>query len=197
MRTAPIILLLATACTPEIVAGSYLCGPDASCPEEQVCSELDNRCVLPSLAMAWECESDLASEPDDTVETAYPLTNLDCETLPIVIDACMGPDDSGDWVQFTPPANCSAIVVDARITFPIAFQRIGIELVDVSTGMSLATDTACEFQGESGDELRCLAGTLTPGTTYAIHAAPTGDGDCAGDCAFNRYTLRIQLATPQ
>jgi hypothetical protein len=29
--------------------------------------------------------------------------------------------------------------------------------------------------------------------TYALGVAPTGEGDCGGDCAFNRYTLRAQL----
>lgn len=197
MRAVFAIVCLAAACTPEIVPGSYYCGPEAACPEDQVCSEATHTCVLPGLAAPFACVSEVASEPDDTMDMAYALTSLnECVTLPLVIDACMPIDDSADWLRFTAPAGCSALQVDARITFPIAFQRLGVELVDVATGDILATDQPCTFSGESGNDLRCVQANVTPGASYAIHVAPTGDGDCDGQCAFNSYTVRVQLGPP-
>jgi hypothetical protein len=42
---------------------------------------------------------------------------------------------------------------------------------------------------------RCVDFTLTPGTKYAVKVLPTGEGNCNGACAHNRYTLSVQLAT--
>ena len=196
MRAFIAIACLAAACTPDVVAGSYYCGPNAACPEEQVCSEATHTCGLAGLAAPFACESELASEPDDTMETAFTLTNLECVSLPLVIDACMPSDDTADWLRFTAPETCSAVQVDARITFPIAFQVLGVELIDVATGETLAVDGPCEFSGESGNELRCLQSVLTPGASYAIRVAPTGEGDCNGSCAFNSYTFRVRLSPP-
>ena len=196
MRAAVVVSLVLGACTPEIVPGSYFCGANATCPEDQVCSPLDNTCNLAGLAAPFACESDVASEPDDTVETGFPLQNLDCVTLPVVIDSCMPVDDPSDWVRLAVPADCTALALDTRITFPVAFQRLGLQLVDIGTGAVLATDTACTSQGESGDDLRCMRGTLAAGGNYGVQVAPTGEGDCDGDCAFTRYTLRLQLAAP-
>lgn len=188
-----VLLSLLAACAPEIVPGAYFCGPNETCPEDQVCNEADNTCVLPGLGEPFLCDPDINSEPDDSVSQGFTLQNLDCSTLPVVIDNCMLEGDPADWVRLTPPSICSEIELDARITFPLAFERLGLELYDVASNATLATDTACPIQLESGDELRCLRGTLSPGVTYGIQVSPTGDGDCNGDCAFSRYTLRIQL----
>ncbi len=193
MRALLIATCLLGACTPDIVPGSYYCGPNASCPEDQVCSEATNTCGLAASAEPWECTSAISSEPDDTMESGFELNDLDCATLPRVIDACMPIDDSADWFTLTAPPQCSSLKIDVRISFPFAFQRLGLEVVDVATGNTLATDSACMFQGESGSDLRCTIATLTPGARYAIRVAPTGEGDCGGDCAFNSYTVRVQL----
>jgi hypothetical protein len=182
------------ACAPEIVPGSYFCGPDAACPEDQECSALDNTCVLTGLGEAFACAQDIASEPDDALAQGYALPNIDCSFLPVVIDGCMPSGDTGDWARLTPPSNCTAAAIDARISFPVAFQRLSLELVDEATGATVATDAECPLNVENGDDLRCVNAPLTPGKTYGVHVSPTGEGDCDGDCAFNRYTLRIQLS---
>ena len=190
---AILVLALAGACTPDVVPGSYFCGENAACPEDQKCNLADNTCVLPGLVRSFACEQDVSSEPDDSLETGYMLMNIDCTTLPVVINGCMPSGDSADWYRLSIPGTCGAVSIDTRITFPVAFQRLGVQLVDTSNGSVLATDTACQFSGESGDDLRCVAASLTAGVTYAIGVAPTGAGDCDGDCAFTRYTLRAQL----
>lgn len=191
---ALILLAVISACTPEIVPGAYLCGPNAACPEGHACSELDNTCVLPGRVEPFACEPDINSEPDDEPDAAFLLPNLACVTLPSVIESCMPKADPADWIKLIAPSGCSTITLDTTVTFPLAFQRLGIELWDLTANERVATDTDCEFARQGGDDKRCLESELTGGRTYGIRVAPTGEDDCDGDCAFNRYTHSIQLA---
>lgn len=192
-----ILLIAASACTPEIVSGSYLCGPNASCPEGQVCSGGDHTCVLAGQAAPFDCQPQLATEPDDSAATAYVIENLGCVSLPFSVDSCMVGDDSADWVKFVAPSVCATVAVDARVTFPIAFQRLAVELRDLDRDELVATDSECTSSGEIGVELRCVRATLVPGTTYGLRVQPAGDGNCKGACAYNSYTLSVQLVTPR
>ncbi len=193
MRVAVLSSVLLAACTPEIATGSYFCGPDSTCPEGQACNPADHTCTLAGIRKPFECEADLDAEPDDSPALGYTLGILECTMLPVVIAGCMFIDDPADWVRLPIPADCGTVEIDARISYPVAFQQLGLSLIDTTSGVELATDEECVFQSESGDDLRCLAASLTGGVTYAIGVSPTGDGDCDGDCAFNRYTLRAQL----
>jgi hypothetical protein len=187
-----ILLLPLVACTPDVLPDTYKCGPDGLCPEGQQCNPADGRCVLPARIEPFACEPDLASEPDDTVETAFELVK-ECNAIATPIEACMTEGDPGDWYKFTVPADCANPMLDTRITFPIAFEQLGVELVDLATNATIATDAECPSGGEIGNEIRCLTAPLTAGASYGVHVAPTGDGDCDGDCAFNRYTVSVAL----
>jgi hypothetical protein len=184
------------ACTPDIVSGAYLCGPEASCPAGQVCSGRDNTCVLPSLAEPFSCESEMDFEPDDTIVDAHLIENLGCVSALFANDACMLAGDTADWLAFVPPSVCSAVEVQARLSFPVAFEELGLELWDIDHDMPLETDTACKQGAGTGEVRRCLDFVLVPGTKYGIKVHPTGKGTCGGACAYNRYTLSVQLATP-
>lgn len=195
MRAYALVAVLA-ACTPDIVSGAYLCGPEASCPKDQVCNGPDNTCVLASTALPFACEPDIDSEPDNTSAEAHLIDNLGCVSIPFVNASCMPEGDTADWVRFVAPAVCTSVGVDARVTFPIAFQRIGLELWDLAGNVMIASDQGCTARGEPGEEIRCLDLALTPGGSYGIKVQPAGDGNCDGGCSYNRYTLRVQLATP-
>jgi hypothetical protein len=184
------------ACTPDIVSGAYLCGPEASCPEGQVCNGPDNTCVLASLAEPFSCVPEMNFEPDDTIADAHLLANLGCVSAPFANEACMPAGDAADWLVFVPPSVCTAVEVQARLSFPVAFEVLGLELWDVDHNMPLATDTACRQGAETGEVRRCLDFVLVPGTKYGIKVYPTGEGTCRGACAYNRYSLSVQLATP-
>jgi len=186
-------LVLFAACTPDIVSGAYRCGPNASCPEDQACSGSDNTCVLTSTAQPFSCIPDMNTEPDDSAATAHALPSFDCLSVPYVADNCMLQGDTEDWVKFATPSACSTVAVQARITFTIAFERLSLELWNLDTNTQLGTDTDCPNSGENGEELRCLDKNLMPGVNYGIKVRPAGDGDCGGNCAYNRYTLRVQL----
>ena len=196
-------LLLLGACTPEIVSGAYLCGPDATCPEGLVCSGIEDMmgnvadtCVLPSLVQPFSCEPDVDFEPDNTSAEAFLIPNLGCVSAPFVNEACMMSGDSADWVKFAAPSGCTAVEVEARISFSLAFEELAFELWDLDRNEKVGASGECTQGAMSGDERRCMDFTLVPGTSYGIKVHPTGSGNCDGDCSFNRYTLRVQLATP-
>jgi len=187
------LVLSIAACTPEIVSGSYLCGPNATCPDDQLCNGPDNVCVTAS-ALPFSCEPELATEPDDTTDKAFSLGPLDCVSLASVLDSCMDETDAADWVAFSTRESCGEIMADVRVTFPTAFEELALELWDLDANERIAVDTPCASTGEAGDELRCLKAPLVPGTRYAVQVLPTGEGTCDGRCAYNRYTLRMQLS---
>lgn len=193
MRTAILLVIAAaTACTPEVLPGTYLCGPNKACPEGQECSDADNVCVLPGLVEPFACVPEFQTEPDNTPETAYGIRIPGCQsTLQISIDGCLPADDSEDWYEL--PVECNLTGADITVTFPVAFARVGLELVDRGTGTTVAVDEACDVDVKNGDSARCFSTPLTPGTTYALRVAPSGDDDCDGDCVFNSYVVRLNL----
>jgi hypothetical protein len=195
MRAA-LLLIAATACTPEIVSGSYLCGPNATCPDDQLCNGPDNVCVTAS-ALPFSCDPEIITEPDDTTDKAFSIGVLDCVSIASVLDSCMDETDAADWVAFSTSASCAEVVADVRVTFPTAFEELALELWNVDANERIAVDSPCPVSGEAGDELRCLKATLAAATNYAIQVMPTGEGACEGRCAYNRYTLRLQLNQPR
>jgi hypothetical protein len=191
-----LLLFLLGACAPEIVSGAYLCGPDSSCPEDLACNGIDNTCVLASLVEPFACEPQVELEPDNTAAEGYLIENLECVSAPFVNENCMLEADSADWVKFVAPSACTAVEVEARLAFPVAFEELAVELWNLDQDMKIAESGPCTQGVDTGEERRCLDFTLVPGTSYGIKVHPTGEGDCDGTCAYNRYTLRVQLATP-
>lgn len=196
MRAALLLVGLLTACAPDIVSDSYLCGPNKSCPEDQVCNGADNHCVLPSSAQPFSCTPQVMTEPDDTSALAHAAPQLSCPSVPYVDNNCMLENDAEDWVKFDAPATCTTVAAEVRVSFPLAYERLGFELWDLGTMTKLADDIACTTSGEAGEEIRCMTVTLVPGTTYGIKVHPAGDGNCDGTCSYNRYKLSLQLTTP-
>jgi hypothetical protein len=195
MRAVFLVVLLA-ACTPDIVSGAYLCGPNAACPGDLVCNGPDNFCVLQSTAEPFSCEGDFNTEPDDTAATAHVITGLNCLSVPYTNSNCMLEGDTEDWFKLTPPDTCASVGLHVVISYTIAFERLSLELWNLDTNTQVAVDKTCPNTGENGEELRCLDESLTPGGNYGIKVQPTQEGNCGGNCAYNRYTLRVQLSTP-
>jgi len=202
MRALLLCVALA-ACTPDVVSGSYLCGPEELCPDGQQCNGTEDTdaglvaesCVLPSLARPFACAPEVNVEPDDSMAQAH-LISLNCVSAQFIMNDCMLASDPADWVTFVPPSVCTAVGVQARLTFPIAHEVIGLELWDVDQNMQIGTDTACAAGGDSASVRRCLSVELVPGTKYGIKVTPTGEGTCDGACAYNRYSLSVQLGPP-
>jgi hypothetical protein len=184
------------ACTPEVVSGSYLCGPEATCPEDLVCDGAEDTCVLASMAEPFTCDPDTNLEPDDTSDEGFLIDPFGCASS-FMNAECMLAEDSADWVTFVAPEQCStAIAVQARLSFSVAWEVLGLELWDLDANMQLATDEECEQGADVRQVRRCLDHMLVPGTKYGVKVHPTGDGTCNGDCAYNRYSLSLQLGAP-
>ena len=124
------------------------------------------------------------------------MGNLACVSQPAEVLGCTKDADGEDWFQFDAPGNCTTVAVDVRMTFPLA----SVEPVlprSSSASTSNASGGPCTTDDpDDGDEQRCLDHVLTPGGHYAVRIARTGDGACDGQCAYNRYTLSLQLKTP-
>ena len=185
-----------TACTPDIFSGAYLCGPDGACPDDLVCSGESNTCVLPSQVQPFTCDVQ-NTEPDNTASDARVLAGLQCVSAPVKIENCLvDAADTADWVTFVTPSVCTAVEVQVRLSFPIAFEDLGFDLWDVDANMPLASDGECTQGADTGDVRRCLDHELVPGRKYGVQVRPTGEGTCDGACTYNRYLLTVQLATP-
>ena len=193
---APLLCLALAACTPEIVAGAYLCGPESACPEGQACDGVDDTCVLASMARPFSCITDTPTEPDDTADEGALIEDLSCVSAMVSIPNCMLEGDGADWVTFVAPADCTALAVQARVSFPTAYEDLGLELWDIDADMALGTSEECKQGAGNGESQHCLDIEIVPGGTYGVRVLPSGDGTCDGECAYNRYTLSMQLATP-
>lgn len=191
---AGLLVGLTAACTPDIVPGSYFCGPEQLCPEGQVCNGADNLCVLPSTAVPFACASSTEDEPNDTFATAQPvLTGAQCASLPTELRGCTSATDGQDFYGFSTTAQCTTVSATARLTFPIAFQPLTLALVD-SAGATIAEGTPCaNDEPDDGDAKLCLDGALAASGTYAVVVSSTGTDNCDGACAYNRYQLTVQL----
>ena len=197
MRAWIVVSVALVGCAPEIAPGAYLCGPEQACPEEQVCDGVTNTCVLRSQAKPFACSVlQTEVEPNDNANDGQVIDNLSCASRPAEIVGCTRDLDGEDWFQFDAPAVCSTVSVDLRLTFPLAFEILELDLRDAG-GAVIATGTTCaSSETDDGDEQRCIEKSLIPGGHYTVRIARTGEGDCRGACAHNRYTLTLQLETP-
>lgn len=195
MRAA--LLLALAACSPEIATGSYLCGPEEKCPPGEACDGISDSCVLESGAMPFACEMGTEFPGDDTSMTAQQVPALACVSPPYHRAECMPVGDAADWFAFATPSTCTSVEVQARIAFPVAYEGLALELWDLSTNMPIGTDVPCaDTVGDPAHVERCINLTIPPGGSYGLLVKPTGQGTCGGACAYNRYDLTVQLATP-
>jgi hypothetical protein len=195
MRALVFLGLALAACSPDIASGSYLCGPDQACPNDQACDGSNNTCVIASTAKPFACTTAEEHEPDNTPAQGLPVGALPCVSTVFSQHGCLAPGDTQDWYTITAPTGCTALAIDIHVTYPIAFETVGVSLADAN-GTMIAADKPCTVTNSAGDDDRCLVQTITPGSSYAIQVKPAGGGDCDGRCNFNRYTLAIQLETP-
>lgn len=198
MRFAIIACL--AGCTPSIVPGSYLCGPEQLCPEELACNGVDNTCVAPRNVQPFACEPN-AVDPmtDDSPSTGTVVPGLLCISGVQVVTGCLRDSDPADWFQFDTPTECSAVGITASVTFPIAYQPIALQIAKGAEPPQLsAIECPSSTTLVEGIGAYCLETTLELGTRYAlgiVHDDAAG-GDCDGTCRSNRYQLRFQLETP-
>lgn len=194
MRTWTLAMLVLGACSPEIVTGAYLCGPDESCPDGQTCNGVTALCVSPSSAQAFTCGDDLTEiEPNNGAGAAQAFPALACASTVAEIQGCTPLDDSEDWFGFDVPPTCSTTVAHLRISSSIAWESLGLELSGPN-GTFDATACSDSFPDDGTVQL-CLDHEVTAGAHYTVRVSPAGDGNCDGACSYNRYRLGLQLGT--
>lgn len=196
MRAA-LALAAVVACTPEVVPGSYLCGPERLCPEGQACNGPNNICVRARDAQPFVCG--VPDFDDDFPQTGTPLEGLACPSLSLELAGCVGAADVVDFYQLDVPAGCAAARIEVSVTYPIAFQAVGLRL-STAGGAPATVETPCPGSAAvvTGNDVRCFSQEVSAGGHYAIGVAldDPGEGDCDGDCRHNRYRFRFRLATP-
>lgn len=196
MRIALALLALA-ACTPDVAPGSYVCGPEGLCPEGQACNGPDNICVLESEVRPFECGTATDPGGDDQPASGTALMNLSCVSVPTETRGCLREVDGQDFFQFDVPASCSAVRVEVSVTFPIAFQPLGLVL-STAGGAAAPVEAPCSPStvALAGEEVRCFGQTVQAGGHYAIGVVKESGGACGGACRHNRYLFRLRLASP-
>ena len=80
-----------------------------------------------------------------------------------------------------------------RISYPIAFEQLSLHLAAIEGD---AATCGVDSAPDDGLEQRCVTQNVVAGTHYTIRVARDGIGNCGGSCAYNRYTLTLQLGTP-
>ncbi len=195
MRAWMFAMVVLGACTPEIVAGAYLCGPDESCPDGQACDGVTALCVAATSRQPFSCGDDLTEiEPNNGAGAAQTFPMLNCASSLAEVRGCAPLDDAEDWFGFDVPATCATTIAHLRVASSIAWQTLGLQLSGPN-GTFDATPTCGEGYPDDGNVQICLDQEVTPGGHYTVRVAPTGEGDCDGACRFNRYSLGLQLGT--
>jgi hypothetical protein len=190
-------LILLGACSPTIAPGAYLCGAEQSCPPDQACDGVTDSCTLKGTEMPFTCADGTDFVGDDSAATARPIPALGCVSPPFPTEGCMPSGDSQDWMKLTVPSTCTSVEVQIRLSFPVAYEKLGLELWDLDANISVGTDVPCVASANDPARLdRCIELPVTPGKNYGVMVKSTSDGNCGGACAYNRYELSVQLATP-
>ena len=153
--------------------------------------------MIPSTATTFACDPLVEThEPDQDAAHAATLGPFNCVSQPVLVAGCLANNDKDDWFTFATDPGCISQAITANLGAPIAFEGVALELYDAAgtTKLATAADTCTGIPSpdQSGTNTVCLAQMLAPGTTYTLRITPTGQGNCGGSCAFNRYRLSAQ-----
>ncbi len=203
MKRALVIALLAvcSSCKPFVETESYYCGPNRSCPPDQVCDDPTYTCTSEvSLAESFRCpDGSQDAEPDDTREQAIGLGETVCGEVLTSSDikGCIIDEGDDDIYRFEHAAVCErnnrALI---QITFPAAFVHLSLHIVDAS-GATVATGADCTAPNDrSGRFSVCAEVDLQLGEYFVEISPRLGEGvDCSGRCRNNEYELDVFLPT--
>lgn len=196
MRAIVLLTVSLAACTPDIATGTYLCGVEQKCPDDLSCDGATNLCVNPSTVTPFSCDDDNTEiEPNDSVATAEAILFPTCGST-VEVTGCEGKDgDAADFYHFTVPAQCPASTVAVvRISYPIAYEPPDVNILSAG-GDDILTDQPCRASAsdEDGDSATCGRGPVAAGTDYAVQVTGSGEKNCGGMCAHNRYRLTVTL----
>jgi hypothetical protein len=143
--------------------------------------------------MPFACGPANDVEHNDGASAAQAIPNVTCAGPLLQLKGCASGSDSEDWYGFDVPANCGATLAEIRVSYPIAFEQLALRL---ATTDGDAATCGVDSAPDDGFEQLCVKQNVTAGTHYTVRVARNGTGNCDGACAYNRYTLTLQLGTP-
>lgn len=210
MRAQLLLVILVSACTPEITSDTYSCGPEMLCPPKLAChlGPLQSDDSLESARFAYSCVttliagpfacSDVTSdqEPDDEPSAGLDLTALACGSQFEFTDwGCIAQSDDVDHYRFSIPTAClgNDPRFQANLRYPIGTAPLTLDLLDASGTVISSAELCSNSSTEGGIEASCLIVPNLPVGDYVLRVKldPVGTADCDGECAFNRYQLRL------
>jgi hypothetical protein len=180
---------LAAGCDPEIVSGSYFCGPQMACPDDEVCSPADGTCVRPELAEPFACEpgSD-GGEPNEDPATATSLSVAGCPAGQVERIGCLPAGIDVDWIRVTSPVSCAGAPLSIDVRYSVAFAPAIVDLFAADGTTLLATATPCNITGGIGDrDAVCLDTTVPADGVSMIRVTLDTELDCDDACDFMHY----------
>ena len=145
-----LLMLVASACSPEITSDTYYCGPNGLCPPELACERSSEEnftynCVLEEAAQEFSCPTlTLDQEPDDDLMSALDVGLLSCGAQKTFTSwGCIGSADDVDHFRFSRDSDCmSRPKVAISLRYPIGAIGLSIELLD-SSNSSVASGVSC------------------------------------------------------
>jgi hypothetical protein len=196
-RAAPAALVLAVlaglaglaGCDPDIVSGSYLCGPQMLCPGDQVCSPGTGRCERPENATPFACVvSSEDGEPNETAATATALALATCPTPEIERLGCLPAPSDADWISVTMPATCAGRAISIDVRYNAAFAPPHVD--QMSGDVVAATAAPCNITGGLGaTDAVCLDTTVPPDGVVLVRVTMNTELTCDGACDFTSYSI--------
>jgi hypothetical protein len=187
-------VLFCTACAPDIAPGTYVCGPEELCPEGMQCDRATAICESPINARPFACGDRNVDEPsNETPATAQSLGDFACVSLVAEARSCLPAGDTGDFYTLRVLDGCSASRLRASVVFPVAFQRLVLQLGKLGE-QPVTIDSACPANRtiDDGEAVSCLDAPVSSGT-YVLGVVPDGTGNCDNECRFNRYVVGLQV----
>ncbi len=190
LAAAAVASVLGAGCSPEIGSGSYYCGPERACPEDLRCDEASALCVFVQQVEPFTCGPTANDhEPDDGVADAFDLGVAGCGGFSILQTGCIDSATDVDYLTGVTPAGCAGDL-DIRLTAPVAFMPVQVELLDDS-GAVVAGGAVCVEADDDGEQQVCLSAELGASAGFQLRVQRAEGGDCGGACAYNRYALSI------
>lgn len=191
-----VVALMAAGCSPDIGGGTYFCGTERLCPEEQVCDETSFTCVNDSARVPFECpEGSDANEPNEDTAAAKDLGPMACgQSVLGGWNGCLPDGNDVDVFSFQHDGSCATADprFDVTLRYPFALAEVQVELLD-SSGAVIGTGENCTPAVDfSGKEAMCISVPAAAGTFY-VRVTTSGQVTCSGDCHYNQYTLDIHL----
>jgi hypothetical protein len=189
---AILTLVVVAACSPDVAPGTYFCGPEELCPEGLACDR--TTAVCENKPKEFACGQNLDTPGDDTPATAQSFGELQCVSLVQERKSCLPLGDTGDFFTFTIAANCTTSHVKAGVQFPVAFQRLVLQLGKQGETPQTIDKPCANDSIADGSDASCLDEAVGPGT-YVLGVVPDGTGACDNECRFNRYSVSVQIVT--